>query len=341
MALGLVIAAIAILAGVAWTDVKTAGEPGPNFYRGKTIVLTVGFGVGGGYDAYARLLAPFLAEFTGARVRVRNVPGAGGLVAVNRVMRAGGDGLALVLANAATAVLAQRLNDEAVRYDLAKMRWLAGIVYERKVLLLRRDVRLADFANANARAPLRWGGGGKSDALLVAAAALSEALGLNAKIILGFKGSRSSTAAILRRELDGLILSAGSAAKTARLKEIVPVMTLARNRSPLLPDVPTIFERFSLDGQKARWIDLVAELATLGRALLAPPDTPEPVVTLLRSALKSILLDPRFIAAAQAKKRHLAYRPGREIKNIAAAFLKSAGAIEPALLRHVIMRKYY
>ena len=49
------------------------------FFAGKSVRLVVGFGPGGGYDSYARMLAPYLSRNLGATVIVENRPGAGGL----------------------------------------------------------------------------------------------------------------------------------------------------------------------------------------------------------------------------------------------------------------------
>src|SRR4051794_39831212 len=53
------------------------------FYRGKTVRIIIGVGSGGGYDAYAHMLAPHLAKGLGANVVVESIPGAGQLVAIN------------------------------------------------------------------------------------------------------------------------------------------------------------------------------------------------------------------------------------------------------------------
>src|SRR5690606_40452254 len=63
------------------------------YYKGKTIRFVVGFGAGGGYDTYSRMLAPHIAKETGATVIVENQPGAGGMVALNKLAVAPPDGL--------------------------------------------------------------------------------------------------------------------------------------------------------------------------------------------------------------------------------------------------------
>ena len=60
-----------------------AQESEQAFFAGKTVRFVVGFGPGGGYDAYARMLAPYLSKTLGATVIVENRPGAGGLLALN------------------------------------------------------------------------------------------------------------------------------------------------------------------------------------------------------------------------------------------------------------------
>ena len=58
-----------------------------DFYHGKTITIICGYGVGGGYDAYARLLARHLGRpHPGPpTIIVQNMPGAGGMRAANLV----------------------------------------------------------------------------------------------------------------------------------------------------------------------------------------------------------------------------------------------------------------
>jgi len=54
-----------------------AQESEKAFYAGKTVRMIVGSGVGGGYDVFSRLIAPYLSKTLGTTVIVENVPGAG------------------------------------------------------------------------------------------------------------------------------------------------------------------------------------------------------------------------------------------------------------------------
>src|SRR5262245_15407796 len=67
------------------TQSPAAAQNAAEFYRGKTVTLTVGYSVGGGYDTYARILARHVGKYIPGNpaVVVQNMPGAGSLKAAN------------------------------------------------------------------------------------------------------------------------------------------------------------------------------------------------------------------------------------------------------------------
>src|SRR5574337_1107812 len=72
-------------------------EDAAAIYRAHTVKFIAGGGPGGGYDTYARMIAPYLGKALGSTVIVENQPGAGGLVALNRLYVAEPSGLELVI----------------------------------------------------------------------------------------------------------------------------------------------------------------------------------------------------------------------------------------------------
>ncbi|MGZ3295212.1 MAG: tripartite tricarboxylate transporter substrate-binding protein, partial [Xanthobacteraceae bacterium] len=91
---------------VYWTVSVSPGqaqEAEKAFYAGKTVRMIVGSGTGGGYDIFSRLIAPYLAKTLGTTVIVENQPGAGGLIALNRLYVAPPDGLQISLSNGTSA----------------------------------------------------------------------------------------------------------------------------------------------------------------------------------------------------------------------------------------------
>ena len=111
-------AALALGAGAA--AAQTTSDPA-TFYKTHTVRFLAGGGPGGGYDNYARLLAPHLAAALGTTVIVDNQPAAGGLAALNHLVASDPEGLQFIIMNGGGAVLSQLFNLPTVQYDLAKV----------------------------------------------------------------------------------------------------------------------------------------------------------------------------------------------------------------------------
>ncbi len=75
--------AAALAAAVATQAARSAGVE--DFYKGKTVSLLIGYSVGGGYDAYGRLLARHFGNHLPGNPNVvpQNMSGAGSLKAAN------------------------------------------------------------------------------------------------------------------------------------------------------------------------------------------------------------------------------------------------------------------
>ena len=312
------------------------------YYRQKTIKLLVGYGAGGGYDTYARLLAPRLAQKTGGRVVVENHPGGGGLVALNQLFRAKPDGLTIMLLNGPAAALAQLLDIEGTRFDLQRAVWLGRVAGERSVLLVGSGTGIRTVSDLqDAAGPIRWAGGGRADGLADTAACLSEALGLDSRIIIGYKGSKESALAVMRGEADGIVLSAGSAKKYAESDKLRAVAVLDRSRSPMLPDVPTVFEMTALTDEQAWWIDFRARVAEIGKALVTLPGAPADRVAYLDRLIGEVIADPDFVSEVRAKKRSVDYLEPAALERLVQESLGRLSAERLKYVRSVILEKYY
>lgn len=311
-------------------------------YRGETITLVVGYGAGGGYDAYARYLAPWIERRTGATVVVENRPGGGGLVALNQVYDEAGDGRTIMLANGLAAALAQLLQTEGVRFDLLDMPILGRLAAEPSVVMLSERSKLASFRDlVDAEEPVKWSGGGKTDGIADSAAVVSEALGIDSRIIIGYKGAKESALAAMRGEVDAVVTSVSTAAKLSAGGELAPVAVLDREPSDLLPGVPTIFDAVAIDENAAWWIDLRADIARVGRVLVTSPGTPADRVERLRDVIGGILTDPAFVAELEAAKRPVSYLDAGAIESLFGRTLASLNDDEVARVKHVVLEKYY
>ena len=120
----------------ALTSLKSpANAENHDFYKGKTIRFIVGLAPGGGFDLYTRLIARHFGKHVPGNpsVIVENVPGAGGLVALNKLYIAPPDGLQISLSQGTMAGIAQLSGDQAARFDLTKFSYLATVGAVRRV----------------------------------------------------------------------------------------------------------------------------------------------------------------------------------------------------------------
>src|SRR3954470_2541689 len=89
------------------------------FYKGKTITIVCGYGVGGGYDVYARLLARHIVNHIPGQPTaiVQNMPGAGGMRAANTVyVTAPRDGTVIAAVNP-SLLMYQLMGGSQARYE--------------------------------------------------------------------------------------------------------------------------------------------------------------------------------------------------------------------------------
>src|ERR1700689_124816 len=137
---------VALLGGaaaraLAAPAVVAAASGAPEFYRGKTLRILVGSPPGGGYDIYARLVAPALAEKIGAEVLVENKSGNGGLAAMATLLVRPADGLTIMNGSAEASILSQMLDRPGVTWHVTKLQGLAKLASPPKLWFAIKTAR--------------------------------------------------------------------------------------------------------------------------------------------------------------------------------------------------------
>lgn len=318
-----------------------AAETAAEFYKGKVVKLVVGYGAGGGYDLYARMLAPHLEQRLGATVVVENRPGGGGVVALNQVAAGRPDGLTLMVISAASSAFSQAMRAEGVRYDLARLGFLGRLIDERRALVLSTQSGIDSIEQLRgAGRPILFGAISRTDTVAATASFLAEALALDAKLVAGYKGSKEVALAAIRGEVDGFTVSDSSAQSYSRDSGLFAFMVLSRERSALLPDVPTIFELADLPPEQAWWMDYADALLGLGRAIVTTPDVPADRLQLLQDTVAAVLTDPAVLAEAEATQRPINYASPAEMRRLIDTVVGSISEEQLMRIRHVAQEKY-
>ena len=296
---------------VCWTVSVSPGqaqEAEKAFYAGKTVRMIVGSGTGGGYDIFSRLIAPYLAKTLGTTVIVENQPGAGGLIALNRLYVAPPDGLQISLSNGTSAAFAQLTGDQAARFDLAKFTYLATVGAPPGLWLVGPDSPIREVEQAiNARMKWRWASSGATSGLGIGAAFTCEALKLDCHVVQGYKGSADAGLAVTRGEMDALYVPESSANNFVKAKQNWALATISRTKSRFFPDRPTIFEAAKMDSDQTWVMDFLANVEKLGRILIAPPAMPPARLAFLQEAVKQTLHNPQLIADGEKAERIIEY----------------------------------
>ena len=277
-----------------------------SFFSGKQIRLIVGFGVGGGYDAYARLIAPHLARELDANVIVENQPGAGGVNALNNFVTSKPDGLRIMLANGWSNGISQLMGATGVRYDLTKVGHLGTISASPSVWLVHKTSPLQTIEDARKRdRPINWSGLSPDDGLFVGARVTCAALKLDCSIVLGYKDTNEAALALARGEVDSVFVGDTSANDYARISDVRPLATMARQRSRFFPDLATVFEQARLSEEAEFLLNFEASFERLGRILILPPGMSQERLSFLRSVVARTLQNPALVAEGEKSRRYI------------------------------------
>jgi tripartite-type tricarboxylate transporter receptor subunit TctC len=333
--------ALAAVVGLAAAP-ASAQENEAAFFKGKTVRIIVGFGPGGGYDAYARMIEPYLAKALGATVIVENQPGAGGVTALNRIYGAPADGLQMMLVNGTAAGLSQIVEQNGVQYDLSKLGHL-GLVSASPWVWLVNPTHPAVQNPQDAMKPglkVRWGASGPIDGMSDGAAVTCEALKLDCKIVIGYKGTAEVALAVQREEMDSLYLSDTSANNYVKSNQNKAIATMSREKSRFFPELPTIFEAVKLTPDQAWWFDFRATLDNLGRILVVPPNMPAPRLAYLQGVVQKVLNDPALVAEGEKSQRYIGYQDAEKTRKMVMDVIANLPPEKKAQVKTVVTEKF-
>lgn len=301
-------AIVALAAGV----LPLRADPVADFYRDKQIQIVVGYGAGGGYDLYARLVARFLGRRVPGEpgVVVRNMPGAGSLRAANYIYAsAPRDGATIGTFARDMPMLGVLGGNANAQFDSRRFTWLGSPTSSRDeayMLWARKDGRVAtlDEARRPGGPDLALGGTAEGSTDTDIALLVREAVGVNLKVIAGYPDSNAINIALARGELDGRFIGTSSVASTLPdwLRPDGPMRALLQfgraSRLPVFPDAPTARE-LARDERARALIELAEIPYMLSRPYVAPPELPPDRAAALQKAFLAMTEDVEFIAEAR------------------------------------------
>ena len=224
--------------------VRAAGVE--DFYKGKTVSLVIGYSVGGGYDAYGRLLARHLGKHIPGSPSVvpQNMTGAGSLKAANYLYSvAPKDGS--VIGTFSRSLGIAPLLDKA-EFDSTKFTWLGSVTDEVSLCVTRHDAPVKTF-NELLVTPATFGGEGAGSDPNIFALLYRNVFGAKIKIVTGYPGTNEIQLATERGEVDGLCGLSWSTLKGRyphwlKDRKANILIQAGIKKQPELPDVPSATE---------------------------------------------------------------------------------------------------
>jgi tripartite-type tricarboxylate transporter receptor subunit TctC len=290
---------LAALVALGSSTVTDGSVKAQDFYAGKEISLHIGFGSGGGYDAYSRLAARHFGRHVPGNPNVvpKNMPGAGGLKVANFMWRlAPKDGTALAMASEAIA-LEQMTEGPGTDYKADQFIWIGRMFSTPSAFFVWHTSPAKTIEDARKHESVAGGSGAGISYYIPRA--VNILAGTKFKIVSGYTGSAEVELAMERQEVDG---GFGLWSELAQRKpewviekKIIPLYVIYGQRVPELPDVPTIIE-LATTGEGREIMKLLASTTAIGRSIFTTADVPGARVAQLRSAFIAMLEDPAFQA---------------------------------------------
>jgi tripartite-type tricarboxylate transporter receptor subunit TctC len=309
------------LAGGLSSD-KAQAQSVEDIYKGKQISLLVGSGAGGGYDAYARVLARHLGKYIPGNPSIvtKNMPAAGGMAAANTLFnQSDRDGLTLA-AHTNGIAMDPLFGNTSAKFDGRQFNWIGSIGKLQNVCVIWHEHPIKTFAQAQKMEFTAAGAGATSNTVIVPKI-LNSLLGAKIKVIAGYEPGQGDAIAIENREVDGSCGLAWSTIKASRSswikeKKVTVLVQMAMEKLPDLPDVPSALEFVQGDNRKT--LELILMRQEMGRPIAAPPGVPKERILALRRAFDRAMLDPAFLAEGQQAQLDIDPLTGEQIDELLA-----------------------
>ena len=273
---------------VATTGAAQAWKPG------KPITIIVPVSVGGGYDMYVRMMAPFLSEELDAQIRIKNVPGGAWMVGLKQIYDAPADGYTIGIWN--PGVL---LNDKDVLakadYDMTSFTFLHRITDEPRVVIVKADGPIKDFKDLVAK--------GKDPNFQLRASYAGGTALLDAKLMdtewgiktekIAYSGGSKTRLAVMRGDVHYCVSGLGSGMDALPSGRVKFVLLLDDKHMDKVPEA----KKWLKDYPELKDVPIPSDLglpelsynSKSARAFIAPPGLPKEIEATLENAIQKVL----------------------------------------------------
>ena len=266
------------LLGLALTPVAALAQEWPS----KAVTLVVPFPPGGSNDVAARVVADSVRKRLGQTVVVDNKPGANGALGVDAVLRAPKDHHTFLVASDSVSLLPLF---RPTTWDLSKsFTPIAVLSYQPIVVVTGASTGLKTIKDLQDRArgkpdQVPYASSGQGSVQHLVGELFSQNLGVNL-LHIPYKGGGQAVTDVIAGQVTVAVLGAAAVLPHIKSGKLIALAVSTRQRSPMLPSVPTLAESGAGDIDVPQW-----------SALFAVEGTPAAVLTRLRRDVEESLAE--------------------------------------------------
>jgi tripartite-type tricarboxylate transporter receptor subunit TctC len=273
---------LAILAVAALANVSAGAQTS---YPSRPIRMLVTIPPGGAPDISARLLGQYLQETRGWTVVIENRTGANGNLAMFELAKSQPDGHTILLAADSSITINPHVYSKLGVDTLKDLLPVASIATNQFTLSVNPQVPVKTFKEfiefaRTTKPPLPYGSSGNGSQHHLAMEMLKQRANIDL-LHVPFRGAALATQSTVAGDTK-VLFSGSSSAPLITGGQLRVLAATGKERQKRYPDLPTIGEFYpglSVD----IWL-----------GIFAPPNTPEPIVTTLRTEIHRILARPDF-----------------------------------------------
>ncbi len=295
MATGVFTALIALAGTAAADDVA-------DFYKSRDVSLIIGYSVGGGYDAYARLLARYIGKHIPGEPSIipQQMTGAGSLRSAKYIYSVAAKDGSIFGTFSRSMGIAPLLGQ--ADFDSRQFTWLGSVTDDNTTCVMSSASPIKNWNDFLSK-PSKLGGLGADADPDIWALLYKNVFGARLQLVTGYPGTNDVTLAMERGEVDGLCGLSWSTIKTRHQDWLTNhsvniIVQAALKKEPEIASVPLATE-LATNPEQLQTIKLLLASQAMARPFAAPPGIPQSRKHALIAAFDATMIDRDFLAEAQ------------------------------------------
>ena len=322
---------VALAVAAATLATAAAADPVEDFYRGKQIRIYIRAAPGGNYDVYSRVLGRHMSRHIPGNPAIVpvNMPGGGGLVALNYVANAAPrDGTVLTMITQSFPMDQALGLDQNLKVDMRSLNFIGNMSNTNESLYTAKSSPTRTLADARVRETV-IAATGIGSIVTQLSAVYNNVLGTRFKVIYGYPSGPEMTLALERGEVEGRSTSNPqvlAATKAEILAKYNFIIQAGERRLPLFEEVP-LLRALARTADEQSMFDFISSAVVIARPVVTNAGVPGERVATLRRAFDATLSDPAFLEDAARQSLEIGARSGEELQRIVAALIETPPAV--------------